>query len=136
MTIVKLLLAGVLAVGAMGAANDPCKGTTQVDINACAANAMKAAESQMQSAVAKLRSAASKTPGGAAKVDAMQKGWTAYRDEAIEAAFPAADKQQAYGSMYPTRVAGLREALARAHTAEVQKMLEYLSGRDLCGPNC
>jgi len=44
----------------------------------------------------------------AAKIRAAERAWTAYRDAYLAAAFPLADKQTVYGSIYPMEAAELR----------------------------
>ena len=82
----------------------------------------------MNAVYAKVLLHAGTQTGGVQKVKAAQAAWIAYRNAVIAAAFPAANKQQQYGSMYPMRVNLLYASLTTQHIADLNLLLNELSG--------
>ncbi len=61
-----------------------------------------------------------------AKLKKAEAAWLLYRDAYIEAVYPSRDKQQAYGTEYPTDVDLLRAKMTREHLAAITYLInEY-----------
>ena len=103
-------LAGALWCAPAGAATSPCmqKASTQMAMDACAGADARSADARLSAAYGALLARAASQPGAPAKIRAAERAWTAYRDAYLAAAFPLADKQTAYGSIYPMEAAELR----------------------------
>lgn len=104
------------------------KAATQLALNACASAEDVRVKAQMNAVYAQLLRSAATQEGGVQKVKAAQAAWVAYRNAAIAAAFPAGNKQQQYGSMYPMRVNLLYAALTAQHIVDLKTLLDEFSG--------
>src|SRR5581483_452918 len=104
------------------------KATTQLALNSCASAEDARVNAQMNALYAKVLLHAGTQEGGVQKVKAAQAAWIAYRNAAIAAAFPASNKQQQYGSMYTMRVNLLYASLTTQHIADLNLLLDSLSG--------
>ena len=96
---------------------------TQLAMNACAGNELTLRTKQMNQLYSQLLSRAASQPGAVAKITASQKAWSAYADSYIEALYPASNKQQSYGSIYPMEVALARTSLAQERIADLKALL-------------
>ena len=80
-------------------------------MTACAGAEAGLADTQLNSAFQALLSAAKSQPMAVDKITNAEKAWIVYRDAFIDAMYPANNKQEAYGSMFPMEVDLLRASL-------------------------
>jgi uncharacterized protein YecT (DUF1311 family) len=112
----------VFAVSAQKKAEDPCKGSTQHELNMCAAEEFKRADAELNQAYQRLLKAAEGDKLAITKIKWAEKTWIVYRDAYVEAMFPAEDKRK-YGSMYPMQVNSVKASLTRTQTAALKELL-------------
>lgn len=129
-----LAIAMLLCTGAVSsayAATDSClsKATTQTAMNVCASRTAAAADRQLQTLYQQVLAAAKNDPVALKKLRAEEAAWAAYRDAYIAATYPAADKQQMYGSSYPMKADLLRAHLTQLHIADLQRLLQEQRGQ-------
>ena len=76
---------------------------------------------------------AARTPGAVAKIRVAQRSWVAYRTAYMDAMFPLAQKQYAYGTMYPTLAEQVRNDLTQRQVNALTELLIQYSGGLACG---
>ena len=104
---------------------------TQWELNDCASKDNREAEKELKVLYEQLLARASQKPTYRQKIEAEQTAWIAYRDAALEAKYPAQDKQAGYGSVYPMCYGWYRAALIRRRSEEIKELLEAPEG-DVC----
>jgi uncharacterized protein YecT (DUF1311 family) len=97
---------------------------TQTQMNACAGEEAKRAETDMQETYRRLLTRAQGQAKALEKVRAAQDAWIRYRDAYLEAMYPAEDKQANYGSIFLLEFSLLRARLTRQHAAALDEMLK------------
>lgn len=127
--IILTLLASDPASPQLSTAFDDCNraASSQLEMNRCAADELKRAESELAESLKKLlahASARKRFPQGAANANAMQAAWVAYRDSYLEAIYPGENKRLEYGSMYPQSAAIVLARLTRQQIAAINLILE------------
>ena len=95
---------------------------TQAAMNACADQELQRVDAELNKTYRMLLVKTTSQPETAAKIKSAQKAWLVFRDAYLEAKFPAADKQTAYGSIYPMQFALLRAKLTRQQTAALKEL--------------
>jgi uncharacterized protein YecT (DUF1311 family) len=125
-----LFVASLSAIGQDSALYRACnqKARTQAEMNACANQEGARADAERNRLYDRLRAAAADQPEASAKIKAAENAWLGYRDAYLEEMYPAADKQGAYGSIYPMEAEMLRAKLTRHHTAELKDVLQRYKG--------
>jgi len=125
-----LFAASLSAIGQDSALYRACnqKARTQAEMNACANQEAARADAERNRLYDRLLSAATTQPEAATKIKAAEKAWLAYRDAYIEEMYPAADKQAAYGSIYPMEAEMLRAKLTGQHVAALKEVLQQYQG--------
>lgn len=103
--------------------------TTQLDMNQCAATDAKAADAELNDVYQKLLTKLNSDENAKTKLQAAQRAWTAFRDARLDELFPADDKQQEYGSIFPMCYAQVTAAITKERTAQLRRMLD---GKDPC----
>lgn len=104
---------------------------TQAQLNACAADALAAADAQLN---ALWRELMAELDGQAVAIDAAraaQRQWIAFRDAEVRAWFPVAegeDVRVAWGSMYPMSRDVLLADLTRARIDQLRARLAQVRG--------
>jgi uncharacterized protein YecT (DUF1311 family) len=101
---------------------------TQLAMDNCAGGELALRNKQMQSAYSAVLSRVAGQPKTIAKIKAMQQAWLAYVSSYLEALYPAPNKQVEYGSIYPMEFALARSVLVQRHTADLQGLLDSLTG--------
>lgn len=123
-----VLALGVIAAccGAPAGAAGSCmqKATTQMAMDACASAEAATADAHLAAAYKTLLARASGQMQAVANIHTAQRAWVAYRDAFLAAAFPAADKQAAYGSIYPMEAAELRARLTEQQIVAVKALAD------------
>jgi uncharacterized protein YecT (DUF1311 family) len=104
------------------------KAKNQMEINSCAADEAKRADAELNRVYSELLVKAKKDALVVSKIKAAERSWIAYRDAYIEAMYPAANKQAAYGSVYPMQVNLLGAKLTRQQIAALNDLLKQHSG--------
>ena len=99
------------------------KAHTQAELNSCASDDSKRADSELNSVYHQLLSKAKSTPGATEKVEATERAWVQFRDAYIAAMFPAEDKQLSYGTMYPMEVDLDIASLTREQTVRIKNLI-------------
>lgn len=97
---------------------------TQLAMNMCASNEAAQADADLNMAYKALLAAVAAHPSYLAKLKAMQKAWLAYRDSYLNAMFPEANKQGAYGSSYPMNAALARAALTQQQVTALERLAQ------------
>ena len=93
---------------------------SQVQLNACAADELAAADAQLNVLYQQVMAALADAPLARQNLRAAQRHWIAQRDADLLALFPLAqgqDPRAEYGSMYPMRHALAKAAMTRARSA-------------------
>ena len=107
---------------------DRCLNTakTQLEMNTCAGDAAASMDGRMNDELrAVLRLAENRET--AAKIEAAQRAWIAYRDAYLEAIYPGENKQELYGSSYPMNANLTRAELTAAQIAALQRLRDRYS---------
>jgi len=99
------------------------KAHAQAELDSCASDEAKRADSELNSVYQQLLAKAKSTPGATEKVKAAEKAWLQFRDAYIAAMFPADDKQMNYGTMYPMEVDLEIASLAREQTRRIKILI-------------
>lgn len=76
--------------------------TSQAQISSCAQQAYETADAELNAVYQQVMQTYRTDKAFADKLKSAQRAWLQFRDAHLESKFPAADKQQAYGSMYPS----------------------------------
>lgn len=119
------LLSGGLALAQSSPHYKACSeaATTQLALHKCADDEARRADRALDIAYKRLRSMQKGDPAAAKKMQALEAAWTVYRDAFVEAMYPAADKQAAYGTMFAVEGLLTRARLTRFHTAEIESRI-------------
>src|ERR1043166_1867877 len=104
---------------------------TQTQLNEQAAMALRRADSTLNAVYAQLVARYRTDSAALRKLRQAERAWLAFRDAQVEATYPAADKQAAYGSVYPMCVAKLLAELTEARVAQLRRALTQVEG-DVC----
>ena len=127
MAVIALLLVACLRAVPVGAADDfdACsnRAKTQLALDVCASNFDAKFETTLNLVYNKLLLAARANPITVRKIRNAERAWVAYRDDFVNATYPATDKQAAYGSIYPMEVDLLRAKLARCQISALTDLL-------------
>jgi uncharacterized protein YecT (DUF1311 family) len=107
--------------------------TTQTELNLCAGEKLRQADTELNSVYKQLLAAAQKDRLAVAKIRTAQRAWLTFRDAQLEAVFPSKNKQVEYGSMYPMCDAGLATKMTLQRISELSRMLRQW-GKG--GPGC
>ena len=97
--------------------------STQTALHRCADEELRRADRDLNSAYQRLLSEVREQPGVIDKIKAMERAWVIYRDAYVEAMYPAADKQAAYGTMFVVENLLLRARLKRDQIAALTTLL-------------
>jgi uncharacterized protein YecT (DUF1311 family) len=92
---------------------------SQADLNVCASSLARQADVARKRAYDKLVQARVSDPAALVKLKKAETSWLAYRDAYLAAAFPAHDKQQNYGSMFPMSFDLLAESITLSHVKDL-----------------
>lgn len=98
--------------------------TSQAQINSCAQQAYQVADAELNAVYQQVMQTYRNDKALAEKLKSAQKAWLKFRDAHLEAKFPAADKQQAYGSMYSSCYHFELTRLTEQRTAQLRSWLE------------
>jgi uncharacterized protein YecT (DUF1311 family) len=101
------------------------KANTQAEMTACAGAEAKRVDAKLNSTYRALLANVASQPEALAKIKAAERAWVAYRDAYFEATYPAKDKANEYGSIYPFELAFLRAKLTQRQVAALEDMLEH-----------
>ncbi len=86
-------------------------------MTACASAEAKRVDAKLNSTYRALLAKVASRPEAVAKIKDAEKAWIIYRDAYIEATYPAKDKANEYGSIYPLELALLRAKLTQRQVA-------------------
>jgi len=103
------------------------KAQTQMEMNICASNEAAEADKELNIIYHKLLLQVSGQKMVVAKIKSAERAWITYRDSYIDAMYPAGNKQEEYGSMYPLEVNLLRAKFARSQSTALELLLEQYS---------
>jgi uncharacterized protein YecT (DUF1311 family) len=109
-------------------ASNPCKGTTQFELNVCAAQELKRADAELNRVYQQLLKAVEGDKEATAKIRAAEQAWIVYRDAYLEAEYPTEDRANC-GSICPMEFDLLATELTRAQTAALRKLLRAHSSK-------
>lgn len=116
---------GIVSLGQTASEPAVCPAAkTQTELNECASQAAKRADTELNDVYAKLLSKISGNQTTVNKVKSAERAWVAYRDAYIEAMYPAADKQAHYGTMFPMEVDLLRSKLTHDQIIALRVLLD------------
>lgn len=124
------LMGGVLAM-AQTSELDRCMeaATTQAAMNRCAGEEAKRVNAQLNVTYRQVLDAAKGNVLALAKIRKAERTWVTYRNEYMEAVYPAKGKQANYGSMYPMNADLVLADLTRAHVQALKTLLRQYSGQ-------
>jgi len=109
-------------------ASDPCKGTTQFEMNVCAAEELKRADAELNRVYQQLLKAVEGDKRATAKIKAAEREWIVYRDAYLKAEYPEEDRANC-GSICPMEFDLLATELTRDRTAVLRKLLRSYSSK-------
>jgi uncharacterized protein YecT (DUF1311 family) len=123
-------MGGVLAM-AQTSELDRCMeaATTQTAMNRCAGEEAHRVDAQLNVTYRQVLEAAKGNVLALAKIRKAERTWITYRNEYMEAMYPARDKQANYGSMYPMNADLVLADLTRAHVQALKTLLRQYSGQ-------
>jgi uncharacterized protein YecT (DUF1311 family) len=107
--------------------------TTQLDMNQCADTDAKAAEAELNEVYRRLLTKLKSDDNATKKLKVAQRAWTAFRDARLDELFPADDKQQQYGSIFPMCYAQVTAAISKERTAQLRRMLDEKDSCNISG---
>ena len=100
--------------------------------NACASEEVKRVDEEMNETYRNLLSAVSNNPyeppEAVETISNVQKAWAAYRDAYMQALFPAENRLEMYGSIYPMTANLVRATLTRQHIEALNVLLRHYNG--------
>lgn len=99
--------------------------STQTALHRCADEELRRADRELNDAYQRLLSVVKDEPRAVEKVKAMERAWLLYRDAYVEATYPAADKQAAYGTMFVVEVLLIRVRLTRQQAAALGEVMAH-----------
>jgi uncharacterized protein YecT (DUF1311 family) len=108
----------------------PDTAQTRSALNECAGGKLSKAELELGVLYKRLLAKAS-NPAHRLKVEAAQTAWIAYRDAELDAKYPAENKQEQYGSVYPMCFADDRVEMTRQRIEELRALQRAEEG-DVC----
>ncbi len=120
-------LLGLIGSAAFAQNEDCSNAVKQIELNSCADRSFRAADAELNQIYQAL--AQKVTKPGAAKLNAAQRAWIAYRD--AQCAFETAGTEG--GSIHPMIVSGCLETLTRAQTKRLAGQLNCEEGDTSCG---
>jgi len=103
---------------------------TQAEMTACAGAEAARADAELNQVYSKLLSEVAGQEGAGAKIKASELAWIRYRDAYMDAMYPAKDKQEEYGSVYPMEADLLRAKLTRRQLMALRELLQQHNGDD------
>ena len=77
------------------------KAGPQMELNRCASEEAGRADRELNKTYKAVLAKFAADPLAVSKIKIMQRAWVAYRDAYMAATYPATNKQEEYGSMYP-----------------------------------
>jgi uncharacterized protein YecT (DUF1311 family) len=102
----------------------------QAELNRCASKLANEADVKLNDAYKRLMTEAANDSVSLAKFRAFENAWIKYRDTYLDAAYASADKQGAYGSIFPMEFHDLRRRLTEDQTRVLAQMLsDYLEAK-------
>lgn len=104
---------------------------TQTDLAECGSADYKTAVNELNRTYEQLLKKAASDPVAVEKIKAAQTAWVGFRDAQIAALYPAADKQRAYGTVFPMCADLAMADLTRERTKMLKHMLNPVEG-DVC----
>ncbi len=110
---------------------------TQTEMNVCAIDSMKAAESELDSVYREVLACGVGNPVFVKNMEAAQRLWVQFRDAELEARFPVGPGEidrVLYGSMYPMSWATEKETLAKERTGQLRRYIEDDALNLYCDP--
>lgn len=119
-----LLLAMSLMTGAAYA-------QTQMELAGDACSEYKQADADLNSVYGEVLAKHKKDTAFAAKLKEAQRAWIKFRDAHLESIYPAANKQQEYGSAFPMCNCGELAEITKKRTAQLKQWLTAEEG-DVC----
>lgn len=127
----------LLLVSTSAAASEtdaPCydKAGTQQELNQCAASELGAADRALNEVYEQVLREYRTDPSFVAKLKLAQRAWVHFRDAEMEALFPEADKQRAYGTVFPMCSAQSMTQLTKQRTEDLRRWLKGREEGDLC----
>lgn len=123
-----ILLLLALSPNAPALAADCANAMTQADMNICAGNAAKAADSELNRLYAQMQARLRNSPSGKAALVSAQRSWIAFRDS--ECRFAASGVEG--GSMMPMMASNCVEDLTRRRSADFKRYLACAEGEVGC----
>jgi len=97
---------------------------TQSAMNECADAEAARADAELNRVYGELLAAAAPQKEATAKIKASELAWIRYRDAYLDAMYPAANKQEEYGTIYPTEADLLHAELTRRQITALEKLLK------------
>lgn len=125
-TMVSLLALGLLAVVAQGWAQ------SQRDIGRRSCDASRAAEKELGEVYDAVLARYAQDRAFVAKLKRAQTAWTVYRDAELDALYPSADKQAAYGSMYESCHCNEQKQMTVQRTEVLRQWLTGVEEGNVC----
>ena len=120
------------ATGQTGARADCMEGAqTQMAMNQCAAQELRAADAELNLIYQKLREVYAGDPAFLEKLKLAQRAWIAFRDAELAAKYPATDKRD-YGSIFPMCSSQYVGDLTRKRIADLKVWLDGVQEGDAC----
>lgn len=130
-----VLLFSLLSGGAVCAAQnsaqlDACmqNAVAQDQLDHCASDEAARADEELNQTYKNALSKMSGDQNASAKLKAFERAWIAYRDGYMDAMYPAKDKQQSYGSIFPMEADLLRAHLSREQTKAIADIVSEYEG--------
>jgi len=103
------------------------KDGSQAGMEHCASEEAATADAELDAVYQNLRMKAKQVPEALGKVEKAERTWGQFRDDYLEATFPAEDKQSAYGSLHAMNLNLLRATLTREHILQMKEMSRHYS---------
>jgi uncharacterized protein YecT (DUF1311 family) len=102
---------------------------TQLDVNNCAGTELQRVKSELDARYAKLRAEIGGDKLGLKKLASMQTAWVGYRDSYLEAMYPADNKMEQYGTIYPSAISLAEARLTLQQIVAIEAILELYKPR-------
>ena len=105
----------------------------QSEMNRCADLDAREADADLNRVYQELLSKLKNDDTAVKKLRAAQRAWLTFRDAHLQELYPAEDKQQEYGSIYPMCYAQIATAMSKERTVQLRKMLNDKDPCDVAG---
>jgi len=117
--------------GTMARADCMAEAQTQLAMNECAGQELRAADAELNRIYKKLRETYAGDPVFLEKLKLAQRAWIALRDGELEAKFPSPNKSD-YGSIFPLCASQYLSGLTRKRIADLRVWLDGVQEGDAC----